>query len=474
MASAAQHAGGIQPSAAFTPRGETPKQAAQAILAETRGAIDRTGMIEARIDTLAKSDPELAAAVRKEIMASPLLTIVQKGELSRNERGTTVDLGNGRVDRFSPDGINQDVYINRERAANSPKYQQYVRLTDGVATNDAIKAVMAQLLASGQTLEQAETAKANKQSAEMLDLTLDLAKVGLDLAGIVDQFGVSDTLSMGISLYQGEYWDAFMSGLALVPVVGAAAVLGKLGKWGEVVKKAIKLAEASPLNRKLLEPALKGISDTLNAIPVAAYKAMPDSARTALEAIKSRLDNLLGKAEKKVDDLVPPRPAMVDGGPQTYFDDAGKKGAWNKELNGKLTPNADYHVNGYKFSTDAEGRVSSVSGELTMTTAERATYQQRKVGKSGDAGDEGGHLIASSFNGPGEAVNLKAMNGNFNKGAFKKMENMLADAVASGKKVTVKIDVIHAGDASRPTGFRFEYSIDGVKSVRNFENKAGG
>jgi hypothetical protein len=248
-----------------------------------------------------------------------------------------------------------------------------------------------------------------------------------------------------------------------------------LGKWGEVVTKAIDLAASSPLNRKLLEPALKGISDTLNAIPVAAYKAMPDSARTALEAIKSRLDNLLGKAGKKVDDLVPPRPAMVDGRPQTYFDDAGKKGAWNKELNGKLTPYADYHVNGYKFSTDAQGRVSSVGGELTLAKAERNGYQQAVVGR-GDRlpDDQGGHLIASIFNGPAEAVNLKAMNGSFNQTEFRNLERTLADALKAGKKVEVKIDVIHGGDSARPDKFILTHTIDGVKEFTEFLNKVGG
>jgi hypothetical protein len=312
MTGGVQQAGAIQPISRFSPPPETPKDAAQAILRETRSSFDRIGMIEARLDTLAKTDPQFAAAVRVEIMASPQLTTVQKGELARNERGTTVDLGNGRTDRFTPDGIDQDVAINRMRADNSPKFQQYVRLAAGVATNEAIKAVMANLLATGQTPDQAETAMLNKQSADMAALALDLAKIGLDIAGIFDQSGISDAASAGISLYQGEYWDAFMSGLALVPVVGAAAVLGKLGKWGEVVTKAIKLAAESPLTRKLLEPALKGISDTLNAIPAAAYKAMPESARTALEGIKSQLDNLLGRTSKKADEVAAPAARQLD------------------------------------------------------------------------------------------------------------------------------------------------------------------
>jgi DNA/RNA non-specific endonuclease len=66
------------------------------------------------------------------------------------------------------------------------------------------------------------------------------------------------------------------------------------------------------------------------------------------------------------------------------------------------------------------------------------------------------------------------MNGNFNKGAWKKMENKLAEAAAAGKKVEVKIEVNYGGAGGRPDGFRVTYSIDGVRSTRNFENKPGG
>ncbi len=177
----------------------------------------------------------------------------------------------------------------------------------------------------------------------------------------------------------------------------------------------------------------------------------PASARESLERMKGQLDDLFGKAANKVDDV--PRPTVVDGRPQHYFDTAGQKGAWNKGLNQKLAPNADYHVNGYKFSTDAKGRVSSVEGQLRPLTAERNGYQQGVSGRADRLpDDQGGHLIASIFNGPGEAINLKAMNGNFNMGAYRDLERKLADALEADKTVHVKIDVIHSGDSARPDG----------------------
>jgi DNA/RNA non-specific endonuclease len=178
----------------------------------------------------------------------------------------------------------------------------------------------------------------------------------------------------------------------------------------------------------------------------------------------------------KAEDVPPLRPAQIDGRPQFYFDSSGKKGAWNKELNKKLEANADYHVNGYKFSTDVQGRVSSVEGQLTLAKAERNGYQQGVAGRADRLpDDQGGHLIASIFNGPGEAVNLKAMNGNFNMGAFRQMEDKLAEALKAGKEVNVKIDVVHLDGNTRPDAFRVRYQIDGGKPiVKDFENAAGG
>lgn len=119
---------------------------------------------------------------------------------------------------------------------------------------------------------------------------------------------------------------------------------------------------------------------------------------------------------------------------------SGSKGAWNKELN-KPEPNTLYKVDGNKtYKTDDLGRVDTVEASLSLTKNDRNTYQQCIAGKCGIDGDEGGHLIASIFNGPGERLNILPMNGNLNKGAWKTMENKLASALKNGQSVSVKID----------------------------------
>ena len=159
----------------------------------------------------------------------------------------------------------------------------------------------------------------------------------------------------------------------------------------------------------------------------------------------------------------------------------GTKGCWNDQLNGELKPNATYQVGKYTYKTDELGRVVTVSGTLDLTKQDRNTYQQTKAGKTagikdGVEDDEGGHLIASIFNGPGEQINYAAMNGNLNKGAWKKMESDWAKALRKipPEAVEVEIVAVYEGNSKRPSSFEVFYTIDGDECFRNFRNNAGG
>ena len=91
------------------------------------------------------------------------------------------------------------------------------------------------------------------------------------------------------------------------------------------------------------------------------------------------------------------------------------------------------------------------------------------------AGDEGGHVIASIFDGPGEMVNLYPQNGNFNKGGWKQLKNSWAAALESGKKVEVKIELKYAGDGVRPDKLQVEYRVDGGRPIyERYDNAPGG
>lgn len=155
--------------------------------------------------------------------------------------------------------------------------------------------------------------------------------------------------------------------------------------------------------------------------------------------------------------------------------DSGKKGAWNKVMNNP-EPNTVYKVDGNKtYHTDDLSRPSDIKATLELSKNDRNTYQQCKGGKCGNPGDEGGHIIASIFGGPGERLNIVPMDGNLNKGVWKKMENSWAKDLNAGKKVDVQIQPIYADDSKRPSSFNVTYSVDNERPTRvNIDNAPGG
>uniref|UniRef100_UPI0037362D2C DNA/RNA non-specific endonuclease n=1 Tax=Vibrio atypicus TaxID=558271 RepID=UPI0037362D2C len=159
----------------------------------------------------------------------------------------------------------------------------------------------------------------------------------------------------------------------------------------------------------------------------------------------------------------------------------GKKGGWNKALNGKLKPNHKYQVGDYLYETDDLSRVHKVSGELKLGVRDRNTYQQTKSAKvdgikDGLTEDDGGHLIASIFDGAGEQINYAPMNANLNRGAWKAMENKWARALNGDPPKTVKVDIqpIYPQSSTRPSKFIVEYEVDGEPFTEIFRNKSGG
>ena len=183
------------------------------------------------------------------------------------------------------------------------------------------------------------------------------------------------------------------------------------------------------------------------------------------------VEEATGKVLGKVETADVPKGAADD-----FVDlSSGCKGAWCGDLN-KPKPNTNYKVDdNYAFSTDSLGRTNKVEGELNLSTKDRNKYQQCKAGICGNADDEGGHLIASIFNGPGEKINLVPMNGNLNKGEWKKLENTWAGALNEGKSVRVAVEPVYSGNTVRPVSFKIEYSIgNGRPIIKVFQNTPGG
>jgi hypothetical protein len=142
-----------------------------------------------------------------------------------------------------------------------------------------------------------------------------------------------------------------------------------------------------------------------------------------------------------------------------------------------LKPNVEYTTPaGYTYRTDDKGRIVNAEGKLNLGEAKRNNHAQKVAGREDRLlDDEGGHLIATIFKGSGSLDNLVPMNGNLNKGEWKKLENMWRKQLEKGKLVEVKIKPVYKGESQRPVSFDIEYKIGkGKWQYKEFQNKHGG
>ena len=145
-------------------------------------------------------------------------------------------------------------------------------------------------------------ATAGQASKQKADLALDLVQIGLSIAGIFDPTPISDGVDGLISLFRGDWLGAGISVVSMVPYIGDAAKLGKLGKFAETVAKAVDLAKLDPAFARTIRPALEKIGDALRHVPV---DSLPRPAREAIESMKSKIDDFLAPATRRGGDVLP-------------------------------------------------------------------------------------------------------------------------------------------------------------------------
>ncbi|WP_293883786.1 DNA/RNA non-specific endonuclease [Sphingomonas sp.] len=131
--------------------------------------------------------------------------------------------------------------------------------------------------------------------------------------------------------------------------------------------------------------------------------------------------------------------------------------------------------NGYDFALDSAKRTRLVTGTLRLADAKRSQASQRNAGKPDRLStDHDGHCIARRFDGPTEAFNHFTQDGNFNRGAYKSMENVWANDVRAGHKITVSITPTYQGQSKRPSSIDVNYFVDGARRRQSFKNSPGG
>jgi predicted ribonuclease toxin of YeeF-YezG toxin-antitoxin module len=233
-----------------------------------------------------------------------------------------------------------------------------------------------------------------------------------------------------------------------------------------------------------------GIDIETTAQPDEKVQAVPDADNIHKEAIESKkqvvavgstlalsktgtprrsfADKLAKIKEKQDNGIISPMLTAVKYGDQFTKKD-GKK---------VLKPNITYTTpEGYIYKTDDLGRITSAEGTLQLIAGKRNAYAQKTVGRDDRLkDDDGGHLIATIFKGSGDFDNLVPMNGNLNKGEWKKLENDWAKALKAKppKEVKVKIKPIYDGNSQRPVKFDVKYKIGNKWDTAILKNKPGG
>lgn len=278
--------------------------------------------------------------------------------------------------------------------------------------------------------------------AQKKELALDLVQIGLTLTGIVDPTPISDGLDGLISVFRGDWLGAGISAVSMIPYIGDAAKLGKLGAIGRTIERAVDLAKMDFAYAKTIAPALEKIRGALDQIPL---DSLPKPARDAIEGMKTKIDELAA---------VGPKPITVKVG-----------------------------KNDVSWTVDADGRTVSAQADLRelfdgakRTAAEREA--QAAKGALGEPDDVGGHIIGHRFIKANGEKNIFPQNTQFNNSAYRTMENEWADWIRSGKTVSVDVQLI--GDGVRPDRVEVFYKVIDpgtgktiYKNSADFANQAG-
>ncbi|WP_294265286.1 DNA/RNA non-specific endonuclease [uncultured Sphingomonas sp.] len=317
----------------------------------------------------------------------------------------------------------------------------------------------------GELARAVEAAAANDNAAapgagpDPVQLGLDLGQMALDVAGIFDPTPISDGANAVVSagraigsLFSGNWGEAgghalngVISAVAIVPVAGDAAKLGKIGKWAETVGDAVSAVAHNPALRETLAPALQKVRDAIDAIPKGALDALPASARESIDATKRQLDEFFS-------------PTVA----------ANAASATN--LTARVGANtAEWTVN----TAGQPTRVTATLSELQPSGIARGRDElnaQDAVRGRGLPDDDAGHVIGHRFLGDQGARNMFPQNFNFNRSAYKTMENEWAGWIDKGGTVKVNVELI-GGTGGRPAQVGVSYEVFNDAGKRVFDNQ---
>ena len=215
-------------------------------------------------------------------------------------------------------------------------------------------------------------------------------------------------------------------------------------------RKGLTARDLAWLNQHPLDRPLR-IGQRIK-LPHQAYLDAGQAARTKFLALAHYMDRHGGK--------LPPDPANPPSLESQILDTN-----WRKETK-----------NGYDFHIDVIARPREIVADLTNgPIAKRSRREQAQAGKPDRRpDDEGGHFIAARFNGPRDSFNHFAQDRNFNRGAYRAMEDGWAKNLREGKKVVVDIVPLYEGTSRRPYRINVTWRVNGTEEFRDFSNESKG
>jgi hypothetical protein len=140
----------------------------------------------------------------------------------------------------------------------------------------------------------------------------------------------------------------------------------------------------------------------------------------------------------------------------------------------KVVPAVTHAIvkNGYRYEIDSPARTIKIAGGIHLRAQPRSKREQANAGRPDRrSSDDGGHFIAARFNGPRDWFNHFAQDANFNRGAYRVLEDRWAKAVRQGKRVFVDITPMYNGASRRPYKLVIRWIVNGEKFGSEFPNE---
>ena len=238
----------------------------------------------------------------------------------------------------------------------------------------------------------------------------------------------------------------------------AASAIAKEVAGSTAIEAAAQLAEkmgVNPANEiSHLQPEQMYMHDDLKVVELNAPECENADVYEARE--KEAAEELKNKLEENPD----------------HLDDNGNV---FKDADGNLLSNTEYEINGVKYQTDENGRITSWYGEVQETpeNGRDKGAQKEAGGNDRQEGDHGGHLVARMNGGAEGKENMVAMRGHINQSDYLRGENEENQMLKDGKEVSESGKVSYDGDSSRPSKIEKTYT-DGDKTVKaTYANELG-